>query len=76
MIDVGGSQQSGKGNSGKKCTVIVYPNPAADKIFVQNLGKYDTGQVIDMAGTIVQQFTMLLTDEQITIKQLNIGSII
>jgi hypothetical protein len=76
MIDVDGSFTYSKVvriNPGKKYTVIIYPNPASDKIFVQNMNKYNTGQIADVAGKIVQQFAILQGDEQVTINQLKNG---
>lgn len=76
MIDVDGSFTYSKVvriNAGKKYTVVVYPNPASDKLFVQNINKYNTGQIIDITGKIIQEFTIVPNDEQVTIDRLKNG---
>ncbi|MGB8191909.1 MAG: G8 domain-containing protein [Chitinophagaceae bacterium] len=58
MIDLDGSFKYSRVvriDAGKKLTVAVYPNPAKNIIFVQNMNRYETVSIIDFSGRVIRK---------------------
>ena len=58
MVDLNGTFSYSKVlriDAQRKITVTVYPNPGRDKIFIQNINKYETSHIIDMSGRLIKQ---------------------
>lgn len=58
---------------GKMLTVAVYPNPAKTMIYVQNLNKFETAEIIDINGRIIERHKLSGKDEYLSVQRLTAG---